>query len=62
MNQWYTYDTVTKKYLFILMEKAKEPVALKAGPFFRLSFETFVKVSIYDYIHIAEGTKIVFVN
>lgn len=32
------------------MENAKEPVSLRAGPFFKLSLDTFILVGIFYFI------------
>ncbi|GJQ83177.1 hypothetical protein Trydic_g18204 [Trypoxylus dichotomus] len=41
-SMWYECTVSTRKFFFIIMERAKRPVALKAGPFFTLSLNTFV--------------------
>nr|WLK66398.1 odorant receptor 41a [Holotrichia parallela] len=43
-SEWYTCSTSTKKMIFVIMEKAKNPATLRAKPFFQLSLETFVMV------------------
>ncbi|GJQ83178.1 hypothetical protein Trydic_g18205 [Trypoxylus dichotomus] len=50
-SMWYECNVSTRKFFFIIMERAKRPVTLKAGPFFTLSLNTFVMIckSSYSY-------------
>ncbi|KAJ3643973.1 hypothetical protein Zmor_026652 [Zophobas morio] len=44
MGQWYDYDMKSKKALFILMERSKDPMIVTAGKILELSIVTFATI------------------